>query len=685
MIKNILYILFIIPLFVSGQTKPDTTHLIKEVVVTATMTEKSIQDIPGRMALITSEDMEDQVVNNSDDLLRSIANVYVNRSWGIFSKNSSITMRGMDGSARVLVLLDNIPLNKTAGGAINWHMINPEMIDRIEVLKGPCSALYGSNAMGGVINIMSKYPDEKISVNANLFGGSYNTVGGDFLIGSNYIKDGKGIFWNLNGFYHYGEGYIFEPEEVRDETDVETFLRESGTGAKIGYQFNSYNKLEINYLYFDDSRGGGKKIFEEKGSYLSYPTNTARIRYKGEVNKFQIEANAFFTREDYYELKESLNEYNEYKLSEIFMNSSDMGAWAAVTKEFGIQKITVGFDMKYGLLDGQDIYRTSYDHIMYQGELMSGALFVQDDINLCKKTNVIIGIRYDNAKYFNGGIDVENPSKATGFTENVTEFYESNEWNSFSPKLALRHNFNDKVNVYISYGTGFNPPKLKDLASSGKISKGFKISNPYIIPEVLSNYEIGTNILLFDKVKIEPSVYYSYGKDFQYLVSTGDSVDTGSDEFKPVYMKDNVSGVEIIGCEMSVEASCNKYISIFGSYSYNYSKIKKFSAVDNISKDLTGKFLMEVSPHLFFTGLKFNSKFVNASLTYQFIDKQFSDDENLTYTGSYSLIDLRIYKKLKKHYTVYINIDNLLDNEYIDRKGQLSPGRFIICGLKFIL
>jgi iron complex outermembrane receptor protein len=685
MIKKIVTILLLLPVLTFGQNIPDSSIVIKEVVITATLTEKSIEDVPCRIASITSQEIENQVVNNIDDLLRSIANVYVNRSWGIFSKNSSVTMRGVEGSARVLVMLDNIPMNKTAGGAINWHMINPETIERIEVLKGPSSALYGSNAMGGVINIISKLPEKKISVRSDMYGGTYNTAGGNLNLNGSNINNSKGLYWGLNGFYHYGEGYIFNPQEVRDETDVETFLRESGAGVKLGYQFNKYNNLEVNYLYYDDERGGGKKVVEEKGAYLAYPTNSIRLRYKGNIKSVKIEANAFYTREDYYELKESINNYNEYKLSEIYMNSSDMGAWIGLTREFGKHKITGGYDLKYGLLDGEDIYRTSFDHVMYQGELITNALFLQDDIRLTEKDNLIAGVRYDYSAYFDGGIQIENPSKATGFVQNVTEKYESNDWHSLSPKLAFVHKFNKNINIYLSYGTGFNPPKLKDLASSGKISKGFKISNPFLVPEILSNYETGANILLFDKVKLEPSVYYSFGKEFQYLVSTGDSVDTGGDVFTPVYIKDNVSGVEIFGGEISVNADINKYLSIDASYSYNDSKIVNFQIIDSISKDLSGKYLMEVSPHLFFAGIRFKSRIINASLTYQFIDKQFADDENIEVVDSYSLIDFRMYKKIKNHYTVYLNIDNLLDKEFIDRKGQLSPGRFITAGLKISL
>jgi len=100
--------------------------------------------VPGRVTIIDSKTINNLPVQNVDEILRSVANVNVNRSWGIFSQNASVTMRGLDGSARVLVLLDGVPLNKSAGGSINWNFRYPiDNIDKIEVIKGPASAIYG--------------------------------------------------------------------------------------------------------------------------------------------------------------------------------------------------------------------------------------------------------------------------------------------------------------------------------------------------------------------------------------------------------------------------------------------------------------------------------------------------------------------------------------------------------------
>ncbi len=104
-------------------------------------------------------------------------------------------MRGLDGSARTLILLDGVPINKTAGGSVTWEMVQPEQIEKIEVVKGPNSALYGNNAMAGTINIRTKKPKTGTSALAKTFAGSYDTYGGFVQAGQNNIKNDKGFFY----------------------------------------------------------------------------------------------------------------------------------------------------------------------------------------------------------------------------------------------------------------------------------------------------------------------------------------------------------------------------------------------------------------------------------------------------------------------------------------------------------
>lgn len=676
-IQILIFILFLSTLSFA-QIDKDTIYT-KEVVVTADRYEKNKADIPLKIESVSSEDIEKMPVINIDDVFNSISNVNVNRSWGPFSKNSSVTMRGLSSSARTLILLDGMPLNMAAGGSVNWHMIDPDNVARIEVTKGPNSALYGNNAMGGVINIISKRPLSPLAIQSNSYFGSFKTMGQHLRLSGNKVKDNKGFYWGLNGFARKGDGYYFDPEASRDFADTTTFIWEYNGGGYLGYQFNSTQKLEVSFDYFDDLRNEGIQVYEKDGSYFKFTTQTARAVYWGNIKKFNINANIYWKRQDYFNQKERVNNFYEYKLVESSSVDIDEGAWIGINRQLSLKHyLTFGTDLKHGETDYKDIYFTSYDEVYYFGAYNFYALFAQDEFDLSKKIKIVSGLRFDLAQFYNGSFRVMNPSNATGYEFNVYDEYPEQLWSALSYKFAINYKVNDKVRNYFSVASGFNPPKLDDLCRSGKISKGIKVANPELKPETIYNIELGTFVTL-KNLEIEPSIYYSRGKDFQYLVGLGSSIDLDG-EIRPLLQKQNISDVEILGAEINIKYRINKNFNLLSNYSYNYSVIKEFHS--SINHEIEGKKMVEVSPNLFYMGLFYSNKNINASISYRFIDEQWVDDENTILVDSYSIFDFKASYVVYKYFTCYLDIQNLLDVKYVDRKTYPSPGRFILLGLK---
>ena len=688
-IKLVLLSLFIITLINPVLSQPidfnDTVN-ISEVVVTANRSFRYVEDIPGRVTIIDSKTISELPVQNVDEILRNIANVNVSRSWGIFSKNSSVTMRGLDGSARVLVLVDGVPLNKSAGGFINWSMISVSTIDRIEVIKGPASAIYGNNAMGGVISIITKNPTKPIQGEAGVLVSSFNTFGGNLDLSGTNVKNNKGFLWSINSFYRQGDGYYLEPSEIRDSNDVKAGLKEFNISGKLGYSFSSNHKIEFDFTTYNDFRGQGRKVYEELGDYVSVNTNFFRANYRGVFNNTIVNILAFYQRENEFKQSESLsNRSGKYKLSERDSYKNDYGFWVNATTYLNDKNIlTYGIDIKHGDANVTTTYFTSTDEITYAGKLGFVGFFVQDEMKILKDKIVLVaGARMDFSKYYDGFLDVENPTSNTGFINPVDESFPSSNWNAFSPKLAIRYKLNNQKSAYLSYSVGFMPPKLDDLSKSGKIRKGFKLANPNLGPEYITNYEIGFNLNYFDKLSIEPSVYYSVGKDFQYFVGTGDSIDTGGDTPKPVYQRQNIAKVEVIGAEISVNYTINSRYKFAVNYTFNHSVIKEFKKPEDYTKDITGNYIVEVPRHMVYAGIGWKNKYFNTTVSYNYISSQWYDDENTILIEAYDMVDLQISRRFGKHYTASLDIQNIFDNEYIDRKGYLSPGRFITGEIKF--
>ena len=683
-------ILFLLPAIVFAQ-KPDTgitskTVTLNEVIITATKTPRHQNDIPGQNNVIPMQQIQSYPVNNIDDILKTVPNIYVNRSTGIFSRNSSVTMRGSDESARTLILIDGVPKNKMSGGFVNWAMINTDQVARIEITKGPVSALYGNNAMSGVINVITKDPENDFEGKLKTFYGNYQTLGGALYLGGKNVPKIKKLSWSVNGFYRQGNGINIEDQTGFDPNDTTTYLQEFGGSARLVYQISEKQKIDLVYDVYNETRGAGIAIYEEDGSYDQFITQMVRSHYQLNKKGFDIDVHLFWQNEYYYNQSEALNNFSEYKLMETFSDKDDEGILVYVNKNlFKTHSVTFGTDIKSGGVDASDVYRTSPDKITYTGRLNTYALFVQDEFPLIhKKFTVITGLRLDKADFVKGSQTVENPTAATGFLTSYSVDYQPDSWLNLSPKIALQYNLNKNTKPYVSFSTGFRPAKIDDLCKSGKISKGFRLANPELEPEAVYNYEAGVNYSNSGKFRLNFAGYFSDGQDYQYLVATGAMYESADGTVKPVFKRENVTNVHILGAEINTFYYITKKISLFAGLTYNHSVIYEFNVQDTSNNtDLTGKQLMETSPYMANAGIIWENNFLNASVMVNYFSSQYLDEENTISSDPYTIVGLKLWKDFLKHWSAYIDIQNLFDVRYIDRKGRYSLGRFITGGVSY--
>ncbi|HSG68210.1 MAG TPA: TonB-dependent receptor, partial [Bacteroidales bacterium] len=174
------------------------------------------------------------------------------------------------------------------------------------------------------------------------------------------------------------------------------------------------------------------------------------------------------------------------------------------------------------------------------------------------------------------------------------------------------------------------------------------------------------------------SVYYSRGYDFQYFVATGDTVETGGADLKPVLQRQNVSEIEILGAEASVKWEIINNVVINANYAVNHSAILSFDDPMGLDKDLKGKALIEVPLSQAYASLSWRNKIVNLHFDWRHTGKEWYDDENTQYIPPYSVFGMKVSKTLFQIFDCSISVQDIFDNVTIDRKGMLSPGRFIM-------
>ncbi len=653
---------------------------IDEIVITASRTPEYKTEVPGRVDVISPKIIQSATAQSSDELLKQTSGIVVDRSMGIYGK-SVVSIRGVTGSeaGRVLVMQNGVPVNKSDGGSVNWNRFMVNSIQKIEVFKGPGSSIFGSNAMGGVINIITTKNLEKgIHGNAGVSYGTYKTFGQQLALNGKTSEGYKGFYWELSAFNRTSDGYIMLIEEERDEYTIKSDLKEKGLNARIGYDICEHNSIELEYNYYDDKRGQGEKIQEEQTR--DHDTHYFRAHWKAGSGLLKWNISSYYQHEDYLSVRERLRS-GSYSKWYVDSNRDDLGLIANFRAQINKHQISFGSDFRLGKVDGADVYKTSTDVVRNLGKMNNLAFYFQDKISLTENLKLSLGGRFDFVKFYDGAFLIENMTDATSIMEDVVGNFENNTWNAFTPKAAVHYNFNNNISTYFAYSKGFRAATLDDLCRSGWISGGFKIANPELGPEKIHSYEWGMNININGKLKILPSAYYMIGKDFLYYLNTDQKIGK-----RFIRQKQNITEVEIYGLDLDLKYRFNDQLSSYANYTYNHSKIKEFEA----QAELVGKALTYTPKHMANAGFIWENKIINTSVNFHYQDKRYSDDANENVLDDYATFDIKFWKKIslsssdeKRYLELSASIDNLFNKTYLIHQEDISMGRFINTSVRF--
>lgn len=657
------------------------------ITVTAMRSETAIKSVPARVNIINRNTIALTPALSADELLYMTPGLNINRSFGIFSHKSTVTMRGLSGNeqGRVLVMINGVPVNKSDGGSVNWNMINPDIIERIEVVKGPGSSLYGGNAMGGAINIITANPVDNFAGRLMLGYSTFNTPTAGLSISGRPMGNGGRFFWSMNSFYRRSDGYITQSEADRQVNPyiTESTMEELGINVKTGFDFDARNSIEVDLMMYDDYRGGGETVFRPKGNKTDHDTWQARILYSGGTGDFNWNVSMFASDELY----KKVNEYmkDDYTWYEVLSKRGDIGLLSSSTWQSSkSNRMTFGFDLRRGSVDADDIYYTSTDIVTNRGTMDIAGLFIQDELSLAgDRIRIVSALRFDNAAFHDGAFVIAAPTAETAFMADlVNSNLEKVSWSALSPKLSALYMLNEKSRVYISFARGFRQPVLDELCRSGRIKGGFKLANPELGPETLDNIEVGTDFFFSDNLFGTLSLYQSLGKDFMYYVNTGDSIDMGFG-LRPILNRENISRVGITGAEAELNYKPVNKLTLAASLSWNHSVIKEFNADDNYPADISGNFLTDVPAVSGYVRASWLESFGSASIVARYNGSGWVNDLNVIdeVIGSdmypdYFTVDVR-FTGIYKAFSASLSVQNLFDKLFYDSKGAVCPGRFI--------
>lgn len=675
------------------------------MVVTATRTAQENIKVPAQVNVITAEDIKKRNVLTITDALKSIPGLYDARVGGMSNTANGIQLRGF-GEESVLVLYDGMPMNDGYTAKVAWSAISIDNVERIEVVQGAASSLYGGRAVGGVINIISKDSDKDTAhVYANY--GSDDT----WKRGVNFTKklDDK---WSLGFGYENRrtDGYDRKPVFLYDSKAKTTHANtELATGAnstirndgrpiqiigtpgkqaskddnynfKIKHKFNDKQSLTYKYshdkfksfssdakTYMRDS--SGNLIYKgyiqlPNGKYLDFNESdfTDSINYK------KVDIHALSYQDDINNIKFNVGLTNIKDNG--YSSGSDLAGEGSGTKRiYPTKAYKVDFQKvwdkeKHTIVTGFDIQKDTMDSYTYKlakwsdrdstigsstttfgGTNLVEALFIQDQYKFTDAFNMTVGLRLDRYE------------KKDGYYKNKR--IDEKSYTELSPKLALTYTPDDDTTYYVSYGHSFNQPTLYKLYSESTSI----MANPYLKPETSDTLEIGLKKNLSEKAYMVISLYNTKTQD---MLAYAQSPDPN----KRWYI--NIDEAKRMGAEFDFKFKHDDKISSYLNVTMQNAKDDNDKRISSIPKRIVN------------LGLDYNYDKWSA-----YIEGQYSSDRlDDGYVGGklysedpFFIANAGVSYKFMKNAVVSLAVRNLFDRDYW--QWYKAPGRTWNVGVDF--
>lgn len=629
-----------------------SNYMLGEVVISAYEGKQRIIESPGSIAMLPQKEMK---IDNDIYFIPSL-----NRVTGIYAHSGTyntnrITIRGIGSrslfiTSKIRAYYDNIPLT-TGDGETTVEDIDPNLIDRMEVIKGPSSSLYGAG-LGGTLLIRSESPSSQEKyLKYSITGGSFGYLKNDLSFAYGNEKNRLGVVVNKI----HSDGYRENNQYDRFTTGVhfKSYLTEKTTlnflSTYIG--LNAQIPSSLNQAMFETNPEAAAPNWAEAEGFED---NRKFISGLGISHIFDrkssIDASIFYTWRDLYERR-------PFNILEEQVNATGGRLKYEYKNKWKGYKLNVIAGAEYFI----DFYewQTYENDDNEQGDLLSDNKesreningFVKADLQFPFKTFLTIGLNINSTNYDYRSLYASDGSDNSGDYSFGT---------TLSPRIALSHPITPNIFIYGNISHGFSPPSLVEtLTPSGSI-------NPDIKPEKGINYEAGTKGMIF-----KDKLFYDIAFFSMHITDLIVAQRVGEDEFIGINAGKTINN----GLELSVNynflPASNRNSEFTGFITYTLANYT-FEDFVEAGNDYSGNELTGVPKNVFNTGLTFKVKAgVYGNLNYQFVDEMPMRDDNSVYSDPYQLVNFKVgyIKRLSNHFE--INVHGILNNVFNEKYASM--------------
>jgi outer membrane cobalamin receptor len=631
----------------TGEPSSDEKPLeIEKVIITATRSEEELLDVPGHATIITEEEIRASGARNLADVLDFSAGVSIS-DFGPEGSEKSVSLRG-SATGQVLVLIDGTRANNAQNGVVDLSLIPLENIERIEIVRGGTSALYGADAVGGVVNIITKRePSNEYTLRVSLENGSYlpaehrTGLGADEsnnkpdyldLVDTQKAKiqfshDLGGLYLNMAGSFVRAEnGFVF--------VDSNNNNRKRENAELLGGDLWLAARLPLSMGFVDLS---GSYVIQQKGvpGLESAPSPDA------EEQDQQIRSMLRFRTERLFTDLLTLDINTHFGMTEISFENPDplfpedskhtlysVGA-EVVQEALFLEPISFvyGGSFGYDTLDSSDLE---------ERDRFFGGAFLETPLYIGERLTLVPAVRFD---------------------------YYSDFYGAFGFKLGSAYRLTDSLSLKASVSRSFRAPTFNDLYWP---AFPWAEGNPDLDPETAYNGEIGIT-LMTERLQWDSFLFVRYVLDaiLWQEVSPG------------FWRPENFGEALFPGIEQQLRYRILDPLTINISYTFLYS-----FALSGKLEFGNNKRLPMIPIHDVDFGFTLQDKLNTFSASAHYESLRYLDTSNDSFLPSHFFLDLHYRRNLSESFSFFLAADNIFGEQYETVADYPMPGTMIRTGVE---
>lgn len=653
---------FLSPLLLIAPVFAQEVYKLQEVTTTATREKEKLTTIPVRVDSVPEEEIKLDRPNHPKDDLNSLPGVLITQVAASLGHATAIRLP-INYGPYYLYLQDGIPVQSSGFFNHNalWWTSWESSAGKIDVLKGVGTAIYGSDAIGAVINIESEKPSKKLTRNFYLEGGSYG-----------YIRL-KGKVSNTNEKHAYLTAVSYsQADGWREKTD----FKRGEVLVKDIYNIDSSSFAEISFI--------ANKLDAKMAGYLDYETFKSNPENSGlpddldnpyrkvDMVRISIKYNKELTSDSKIRiipyLRYNRNRYVATWIPQAYperdLKTYTGGFLNQYIQKYSHGKLILGFDIEG--TEAKNHYFQTRPTVTIWGEIYpQGDIYKYDvsfynlapyihNIYRHKKLTITTGLRYDYVKY-----DYDNKLSVGNFGIWKRPNDRTDSFNHLSPKFGLVYKINKENSIFGRYAHGFRIPQAGSLY---ELKKDYQETG--LNPEKADSFEIGYKANFINKgILLNISAYYMEVKDKIITVRENS-----------VSYRTNAGKTRHKGIEIGGEYLISEDFKLRGSYSISKHEYVSFKTGN---KDYSGKEMSMAPRNLANIRLIYNPFFekkLTAEFEYQHVGSYYMDDENTKKYDGYDIFNFKAQYKVKKNFKIFAKVYNITDKLYAET-ANIAYGR----------